>query len=67
MLVFATVLAVLLPDIFWDDVIEWLETTEFSWNETLGVSDDADLKSANAAWRTLSKRSRPTEAGVKRR
>ena len=63
MLVLATVLATLPPEISWDDVVEWPEMTEFSWSETLGVSDDADLKSANTAWRTLSKKYHPDRGG----
>ena len=65
MLVLATVLAALTPDVFWDDILEWLELTEFSWNETLGLPDDADLKSAQVAWRTLSKRYHPDQGGSK--
>ena len=65
MLVLATVLAALTPDVFWDDILEWLEKTEFSWSETLGVPDDADLKSAQVAWMTLSKRYHPDQGGSK--
>ena len=65
MVVLATVLARLAPDVFWDDILEALEMTEFSWNETLGVPDGADLKSAQAAWRALSKRYHPDQGGSK--
>ena len=65
MLVLATVLATLPPGIFWEDVVEWPERTEFSWSETLGVSDDADLKSASAAWKPCQTSSRPDRGGSK--
>jgi DnaJ-class molecular chaperone len=63
MLVLATMISFLTADVSAEDIIAWPKATKFLWNETLGLPAHADLKSAQAAWRTLAKKYHPDQGG----